>query len=135
MVRLARHAPGRRRDARSLLRLFARSLRAGGVMIFTTHGDSVAERIVADRAFYDMPRESAAAVAAAYRATGHGYHDYPRGLGYFDFHPAGRGYGVSLCSPAWVREQIAGSGGLREACFKPRGWANHQDVYAFQKLP
>ncbi|HEX8163486.1 MAG TPA: class I SAM-dependent methyltransferase [Pyrinomonadaceae bacterium] len=118
---------------RSLLRLFARSLGPRGVMIFTTHGDSVAERIVGDGAFYDMPRDYAEAIADSYAATGHGYHDYPRGLGYFDFHPEGSGYGISLTSPAWVRAAVAEIGGLREVYFAPRGWANHQDVYGFQK--
>ena len=119
---------------RSLLRLFARSLNPRGVMIFTTHGDSVAERIVEDGEFYDMPRDYAETMTKSYAETGHGYHDYPRGLGYFDFHPEGRGYGISLTSPAWVRSAAAEIGGLREVYFRPRGWADHQDVYGFQKL-
>jgi SAM-dependent methyltransferase len=119
---------------RSLFRLFARSLNPRGVMIFTTHGDSVAARLVEDGAFYDMPRDYAEAITDSYAATGHGYHDYPRGLGYFDFHPEGSGYGISITSHAWVRAAVAEIGGSREVYFEPRGWANHQDVYGFQKL-
>jgi SAM-dependent methyltransferase len=118
---------------RSLFKLFARNLRVGGVMIFTTHGDYVADRLVDEIAFYEVSREDAEAMTASYRAKGHAYQDYPRGLGYFDFHPDERGYGISLTSPAWVRQQAQEIGGLREVYFKPRGWANHQDVFAFQK--
>jgi SAM-dependent methyltransferase len=118
---------------RSLFKLFARSLRPRGVMIFTTHGDSVAETIADATDFYDIARADAEAIAASYRATGHGYRDYPRGLGYFDFHPNERGYGVSLTSPDWVRAEARSTGGLREVYFRARGWNDHQDVFAFQK--
>lgn len=118
---------------RALLRLFARSLAPRGVVIFTTHGDSVAASIADETDFYDITRADAAAMRSSYSATGHGYTDYPREIGYYDFHPEERGYGVSLTSPAWVREQAARIGGLREVYFRPRGWNDHQDVFAFQK--
>lgn len=118
---------------RDLLRLFARHLAPGGVAVFTTHGDHVARRMREEGATYDLPAASAAAIADSYARTGQGYHDYPRGQGYFDFHPAGRGYGVSVTSPAWVREQAASVGPLEEVYFKERGWSNQQDVFAFVK--
>jgi SAM-dependent methyltransferase len=118
----------------SLFKLFARHLNPRGVMIFTTHGDTVAESIADATEFYDIARADAEAMQSSYRASGHGYCDYPRALGYFDFHPEERGYGVSLTSPAWVREQMGQIGGLRELYFKPQGWNGHQDVFAFQKL-
>lgn len=119
-----------------LFTLFARHLRPGGVAIFTTHGDYVYERLRREGGeFYSMPDESVRALTRAYAAAGHAYQDYPRGLGYFDFHPDKRGYGISLTSPAWVRERIEQAGGdLRQTYFKPRGWADHQDVHAFSKL-
>ena len=115
-----------------LLRLFARHLAPGGVAVFTAYGDHVARRISEEGATYDLPADYAAAVADSYARTGHGYHDYPRGQGYFDFHPEGRGYGVSLTSPAWVRRQAAAAG-LAEVYFRERGWSNHEDVFAFVK--
>lgn len=118
---------------RALFKLFARHLNPRGVMIFTTHGDSVAEAIADATDFYDITRADAETIAASYRATGHGYHDYPRDLGYFDFHPNERGYGVSLTSPDWVRAQVRQIGGLREVYFQPRAWNDHQDVFAFQR--
>jgi len=119
-----------------LFRLFARHLNPGGVAVFTTHGDYVHARLLSEGGeFYAMPDESVRALTNSYAAAGHAYHDYPRGLGYFDFHPDKRGYGISLSSPAWVREQIERAGGdLRQTYFKARGWANHQDVHAFSKL-
>jgi SAM-dependent methyltransferase len=119
---------------RDLFKLFARHLRPRGVMIFTTHGDSVADTIADETNFYDIARADAETIAASYHATGHGYHDYPRDLGYFDFHPNERGYGVSLTSPDWVRAQIRPLGNLREVYFRPRGWNAHQDVFAFQNV-
>jgi SAM-dependent methyltransferase len=116
-----------------LLRLFARHLAPGGVAVFTTYGDYVAQRMRDEGATYDLPAPSAAAIADSYARTGHGYHDYPRGQGYFDFHPEGRGYGVSVTSPAWVREQARRAGYLEEVYFKERGWWNHQDVFAFAR--
>lgn len=117
-----------------LFRLFARHLNPGGVAVFTTHGDYVHARLRAEGGdFYAMPADSVRALTDAYAASGHAYHDYPRGLGYFDFHPDKRGYGISLTSPAWINERIEQVGGLRPAFFKPRGWADHQDVHAFSK--
>ena len=113
-----------------LLRLFARHLAPGGLAVFTTNGDYVARLMRDEGATYDLPPDYAAAITDSYARTGHGYHDYPRGQGYFDFHPEGRGYGVSVTSPAWVRAQAA-AGGLEEVYFKERGWASHQDVFAF----
>ncbi|MDT7540775.1 MAG: hypothetical protein QOE33_679 [Acidobacteriota bacterium] len=118
---------------RALFRLFAGHLSKRGLMIFTTHGDLVAETIADETSFYDITRADAEMMQSSYRATGQGYSDYPRSLGYFDFHPEERGYGVSLTSPAWVREQVREIGGLREVYFRARGWHDHQDVFAFQK--
>lgn len=116
-----------------LLRLFSLHLNPGGVLIFTFHGDYVLRKMLDDGDKYELTAESHAALIAAYTQTGYAYQDYPRGLGYFDFHPEGRGFGVSLTSPDWLRDQIRGLGGLQEVYFKERGWANHQDVFAVSK--
>ncbi len=119
---------------RELIGLFARHLRPGGVAVFTTNGDHVARLMTEEGATYDLPPEYVKRITDSYARTGQGYHDYPRGQGYFDFHPEGRGYGVSLTSHAWVGEQARLAGGLREVYFRERGWAGHQDVYGFQKV-
>lgn len=104
----------------ALLRLFARHLAPGGVAVFTANGEHAARRM-REGATYDLPADYASAIADSYARKGHGYHDYPRGQGYFDFHPEGRGYGVSVTSPDWVREQARRAGHLEEVYFKERG--------------
>ena len=116
-----------------LLRLFSRHMNPGGVLIFTFHGDYVLRKMLDEGDKYELTSESQAALIASYTQTGYAYQDYPRGLGYFDFHPEGRGFGVSLTSPDWLRDQTRAVGGLQEVYFKERGWANHQDVLAVSK--
>lgn len=116
-----------------LLRLFARHLKEGGVAVFTFHGDYVLRRMRDDGETYELDPASTPVLVAEYEKHGQAYRDYPRGLGYFDFHPEGRGYGVSLTSPGWLRARLAEIGGLEEVFFKERGWAEHQDVLAFAR--
>lgn len=116
---------------RSLLKVFSDHLVPNGVMIVTTNGDYVAEQMQAG-ATYDLVPAAVRELTAAYRETGYAYSDYARGQGYFEFHPEGRGYGVSLTSAAWFRA-LAGSMRLDDIYFAPRRWANHQDVFGFCK--
>lgn len=115
-----------------LLRLFSRHLNPGGVMIVTTNGEFVAEQM-RQGATYDLPPDAIPALVSAYEDGGYAYRDYDRGLGYFEFHPEGRGYGVSLTSPETIRSLAAEAGRLEAVYFRERGWANHQDVFAFKK--
>jgi SAM-dependent methyltransferase len=104
-----------------LLKFFARQLAPGGLVIFTTHGDYVADRIFAEADFYGLPRAQIPALVAAYRQDGYCYLDYPEATG----------YGVSLTAPAWIRTQARAAGNLREVYFRARGWDEHQDVFGF----
>jgi SAM-dependent methyltransferase len=105
----------------SLLRLFHRQLRDGGLMIFTTHGDFVPGRILRREFDYGLTPEQIGRIGASYPETGFGFEDY---LGEKD-------YGVSLTSPDWIRQRVAEVGGLREVYFRERGWDDHQDVFGF----
>ena len=105
----------------SLLKLFARHLAAGGLMIFTTHGDFVERRIPAREFDYGLSELQIDRIGVGYLATGYGFAPYP---GEYS-------YGVSLTSPAFIRALVAELGGLREVFFKARGWDNHQDVFGF----
>lgn len=106
---------------RALLAFFARQLAPHGLLLFTTHGDFVAGRVLEQADFYGLLRADIPALVAAYRQHGHGYLDYPDAPG----------YGVSLTAPAWIRQQARAVGGLREVFFRAQGWDNHQDVYGF----
>jgi SAM-dependent methyltransferase len=105
-----------------LLRFFARQLAPNGLLIFTTHGDFVGDRVFEQADFYGLDRAQIPALADSYRETGHGYLDYPKEPG----------YGVSLTSPDWIRSQ-AQTVNLREVYFRKRGWDEHQDVFGFVK--
>lgn len=105
----------------ALLRLFKRHLAAGGLMIFTTHGDFVQHRIPTRDFDYGLDQEQIERIGADYNATGYGFEDY-RGE---------KGYGVSLTSPQWIRARVSELGGFREVFFKARGWDDHQDVFGF----
>ncbi|MFN2530014.1 MAG: trans-aconitate 2-methyltransferase [Pyrinomonadaceae bacterium] len=120
-----------RRDAGNLLKLFSDHLNPNGVVIVTTHGSFVAGRMQAG-ANYDLPRAAITSLLQEYEATGYGYHDYSPGEGFFDFHPCGTGYGISLTSPDSICS-LAEKSGLKHQCFLARGWANHQDVFAFTR--
>ncbi|HEV7746967.1 MAG TPA: class I SAM-dependent methyltransferase [Pyrinomonadaceae bacterium] len=116
---LATHLNGR--GILSLLRLFHRQLRTGGLMIFTTHGDFVPGRILRRDFDYGLTPEQINRIGASYPETGYGFEDYP----------GEKDYGVSLTSPDWIRSRVAEVGGLREVYFKERGWDDHQDVFGF----
>ncbi len=116
---LITHLDGAR--TRALLAFFARHLAPGGLLLFTTHGDYVAGRVLEQADFYGLLRAEISALTEAYRQHGHGYLDYPEAPG----------YGVSLTAPAWVRQQAHEVGGLREVYFRAHGWDEHQDVYGF----
>lgn len=106
---------------RALLRLFSRHLSRGGLLIFTTHGDPVARDMPKRILDYGLTDEQTARITSEYERTGFAYTDYPDR----------ENYGISLTSPAWVREQARRVGNLREVCFAERGWDFHQDVYGF----
>jgi SAM-dependent methyltransferase len=105
-----------------LLQLFSRTVADGGIAIITAHGDYVARRILTSEFDYGITPEQSVRATSEYSRSGFAYVDYPQV----------KGYGVSLTSPAWIREQ-AGRFGLREVFFKPRLWDDHQDVYGFVK--
>ncbi len=118
---LITHLDGER--TRALLAFFARHLAPDGLLLFTTHGDFVAGRVLEQADFYGLLPASIPALTGSYRQHGHGYLDYP----------AAPGYGVSLTAPAWVRAQACEVGDLREVYFRAQGWDRHQDVYGFVK--
>jgi SAM-dependent methyltransferase len=105
----------------ALLRLFQRHLEAGGLMIFTTHGDVVTRRLPARDFDYGLTPKQIDGIVSHYPTTGYGFADYP----------GEKDYGVSLTSPEWIRARVRELGGLREVYFRERGWDNHQDVFGF----
>lgn len=105
----------------ALLRLFRRHVAPGGIIIFTTHGDSVARTIPTRDFDYGLEQEQIDRIGIDYPQTGYGFEDYP----------GEKDSGISLTSPEWIRARVRDLGGLREVFFKERGWNDHQDVFGF----
>jgi SAM-dependent methyltransferase len=106
---------------RALLRLFARHLAPGGLLLFSAHGDFVARRMPSGEFDYMLTPAQVETITRRYAETGFGYEDY-----------AGEGgYGVALTSPAWIRARVAEVGGLKEVYFGERAWDAHHDVFGY----
>ena len=101
-----------------LLRFFRDALSDHGILVFTTGGNRVAERL-REGTDYDLAEGTAARLVADYARDGVAYADYPRAAG----------YGIALLSPDWVRGQIGSIGGVRIVCFGQAAWDHHQDVF------
>ncbi len=106
-------------DCERLLRHLAAFLRPGGLVVFTTHGDSAAERMAAHKEIYRLEPALLDRILADRERAGHGYADYP----------GTTGYGVSAMTTAWVERLIVDCG-LTRHLHLPAGWAGHQDVFA-----
>ena len=91
------------------------------MLIFTTHGDFVPERVVTKAFDYGLTTDQIDRIGTNYPNTGYG----------FELYPGEKNYGVSLTSPEWIRARVREVGDLREVFFKERGWDNHQDVFGF----
>jgi SAM-dependent methyltransferase len=102
------------------LSFFAGRLSPGGVLLFTTHGRYVRDRL--DRGEYDygLTRETVKDLVGVYDSDGFAYEDYP----------GQKEYGLSISSTPWVCTQLQVRPDLRLVTFTERGWDNHQDVIA-----
>jgi SAM-dependent methyltransferase len=107
----------------ALIRFFQRHLAPGGLLLFTAAGYRVAEWMLSGDFDYGIAKSAIPHITSAYTNGGYGYTDYP-------YMPD---YGISLTSPAWIRERVEQVGNLREVFFEQHGWDDHQDVYGFVK--
>jgi SAM-dependent methyltransferase len=107
-----------------LLAFLARHLAPGGIVVFTSSGDGVLERMRSGRSRYGLTRQQIDELLERHSSSGFGYADYP-----------GRsGYGISVTSREWIEGRVALSG-LAPILFERRGWNDHQDVHAFSARP
>lgn len=115
-----------------VLRFFHDRLAADGTLIFTTHGELSIDVLarepyavaVVSGSDYGMGSE-APRMASLARRDGFAFSEYSTG--------EGTKWGLSVSSPDWVRETLAGIGGLHFVKFEPQGWFHHQDVWTYTR--
>lgn len=108
-------------NSQRLLRHLADFLAPGGLVVFTTHGESAVDRMKRHRPIYRLEPALLDQIVRDCEATGHGYADYPNWPG----------YGVSATTTAWVDQMIQATG-LTRRLHLPAGWAAHQEVFVAQ---
>lgn len=105
---------------RQFLPLFESLLEPNGLLVFSTHGRSSAERL-RDRSWRVRLEESRVqSLLEAYDRAGFGYSESQYQSN----------YGLSLSSPAWVAGQLEALPALRLVAYTEKAWAGHQDVIA-----
>lgn len=102
-----------------ILRYLRSHLSDSGIIVFTTHGVDVFERVTSGERNYGLDAVGIEALLDGYTKVGYGYADYP----------AQAEYGISIARPVIVN-QLAVNCGLFPFMFRPQGWDNHQDVFA-----
>jgi len=102
-------------------------LSSDGILVFTTHGPFVAQRLAAHAVTYGLDENALARLLGGYNAAGFGYADYPNAV----LSRVGvTKYGFSVSKPSWVCRQIEAFPNLRLLTYTERGWDNHQDSIA-----
>ena len=92
-------------------------LTAGGVLVFTTHGRIVEQRLKSRSRTYNLSADMIPGMLDEFRVEGFAFSEYP---GVID-------YGISIVRPSHVALMIEDAG-MNQIFFKDRGWAVHQDV-------
>ncbi len=100
-------------------------LRAGGLLVFSTHGR---------KAYRDMKIYARDYGISHWRRTS-GLFEYERtGFGYATYGGSER-YGISLSHPSWVVRQVAKIPEMRLVHFSEKSWAGFQDIFACIRDP
>jgi SAM-dependent methyltransferase len=110
------------------LKLFTSVLSPGGLLVFTTHGRYVADRLRGGSQEYGLEEKVIRKLLAEFDREGYGYGDYPAEV--LKIAHIESDYGISVSSPSWVCARLAELPDLRIVHLQERGWDNHQDIIA-----
>ena len=113
----------------SWLELCSRRLATGGILLFTTSGNRVAELVRSGTREFAV--STAEDLLADYERDGFAYQSLPK----LRRRPIPGRYGVSLSSPAWVCARLEELPRLRLLSYTEQGWDETQDVVACVGLP
>ncbi|MEW6658119.1 MAG: class I SAM-dependent methyltransferase [Thermodesulfobacteriota bacterium] len=108
-----------------LLAFFYRHIASNGILIFTTHGSLIADRIKKNSFDLKVTREGAPTLLSSFQQNGFAYMEYPW---------KDANYGISLTSTEWIKEQLAKFKDLRICYFGEHKWDSWQDVYGVIKV-
>jgi SAM-dependent methyltransferase len=100
------------------LSIFERHLLPGGVLVFTTHGRLIREKMQSGRRRFAI-QHSGRSLLRDHERRGFGFEPH--------LHSAGR-YGISLSSPAWVCAELEKHNSLKLALYIEGGWNAEQDA-------
>jgi SAM-dependent methyltransferase len=108
----------------NLLEVLYFALENKGVLVFTTHGKYSAERT--DKKVYGVEFPKEEELLKILETEGYYYSAYEHC----------KEYGISICLPDFVFTKVNSMFGnnIKFLMHKYRGWDNHQDVYAYQRL-
>jgi hypothetical protein len=109
------------------LEFFRSLLLRDGLLVFTTHGELVAQRLRTGERNYGLDDKSISAILSGYDGKGFGYADHSREI----VRQLGlKKYGVCVSRPSWVCRQIESLTSMRLVAYTERAWDNHQDSVA-----
>ncbi len=96
-----------------------------GLLVFTTHGHLVAERVRRGIRPFGMDEQQIASFLGDFDRDGFAYYDHmagePRRVGQMPSN-----YGISLASPAWVCRELESRESLRLVHYMESGWGKDQ---------
>ena len=110
------------------LNLFYNALAPDGLLVFTTHGRYVVDRLRSGQFSYGLDKADIPGLLADYDRTGYGFRCYPQELLQEHFSVDMGTYGIALHHPAWVFQQLLKLADTRLLTFTERGWDDHQDM-------
>jgi SAM-dependent methyltransferase len=105
-----------------VIRFLAEQLEPGGLIVFTTHGHLVANRLSSRERLYNLSEQDAESLLRELHTTNYGFSPYN---GMLD-------YGISVAHPKALFD-MAMDAKLEPILFVAAGWASHQDVFAFRR--
>src|SRR5215472_3424641 len=110
-----------------ILRFLKTLLKKNGILVFTTHGPYVAQRIRSGAFTYGLQQDLIPALLEDYDRAGFGYADYPAEV---RARVRLKRYGISVSTPHWTLRQLKSFSELRILNYTEQFWDNHQDSVA-----